>query len=323
VTVIASLQLKATKGGKLPVKKLRQITFIGFAAFISAALCSTAQAQYRVFVSGLGNDLNPCTRTAPCRNFQRGHDAVVAGGEVVALDSAGYGAVTISKAVTIDGAGQHAGITAISNAITFDAAGAKVALRGLTLNSAGGVYGIHATAVNVLHIERLVVNGFFTGIAISLNADGSEIYLKDTIVRNSTGNIAGIFIQTQVGTVRAAIDHCRAENNSGVGFYASQRAQVTVSNSVAAGNSSSGFLAFFNMAEGPAEMNADQCVAINNSNGFSSLDYGVMRVARSTATNNDKGFFNFSGGTFESLGDNLVRGNTSNIVGTITVVPGK
>lgn len=306
------------------MNKLRLITSIGVAALISASLCSTAQAQLRVFVSGLGDDLNPCTRTSPCRNFQRGHDAVAEGGEVVALDSAGYGAVTISKSVTLDGAGHHAGIASFTGAaIAVNAASAKVVLRGLTLNSAGGVYGIHATAVSVLHIEGLVVNGFNTGITISLNADGSEIYIKDTIVRNSTGNIAGIFIQTQLGTVRAAIDHCRAENNSGVGFFASARAQVTVSHSVAAGNSNSGFLAFFNMPEATAEMNADQCVAINNSTGFSSLDTGVMRVARSTATNNNTGFMNLSGGTFESLGDNLVRGNTNNTVGTITVVPGR
>ena len=100
--------------------------------------CFAAQAQNRVFVSGVGDDLNPCTRTSPCRNFQRGHDAVVAGGEVVALDSAGYGQVTITKSVTITGEGVFAGITAGSgNGITINTAGITVNLRLLRIEGLG------------------------------------------------------------------------------------------------------------------------------------------------------------------------------------------
>lgn len=173
------------------MNKLRLIIFIGVAGFLSTALCSTVQAQLRVFVSGLGDDLNPCTRTAPCRNFQRGHDVVAAGGEVVALDSAGYGKVAITKSVTLDGAGQHAGITASSgNAITVNATGidTKVVLRGLTLNGVGAAFGIDATEVDVLHIEGCIVNGFGTGIFVGLTGSGSKIYIKDTIARNNFNN---------------------------------------------------------------------------------------------------------------------------------------
>jgi Right handed beta helix region len=304
------------------VNKLRLITFIGVAGLISGALCSTAQAQLRVFVSGLGDDLNPCTRTAPCRNFQRGHDAVAAGGEVVALDSAGYGAVTITKSVTLDGAGQHAGITASSGiAITVNAAGAKVVLKDLTLNGVGAASsGVHATAVSVLHIEGCVVNGFVgTGITVSA---GSEIYINDTIARNNGGN--GISI-TPTSTVTASISHCRAENNDFDGFFAFKNSRVTVSHSVAAGNGGSGFRANSNESGTTAEMNVDHCVASDNLTGFLAQGAGggtaIMRVARSTATaNSNFGFVN-SLGIFESLGDNLVRGPgiTS---GLITVVPG-
>jgi len=83
--------------------KLRLSLFIGAALVVSVALCSAARA--RVFVSGVGSDSNPCSRTAPCRTFQKGHDTVAAGGEVVALDPAGYGAVIITKSVTITGEG--------------------------------------------------------------------------------------------------------------------------------------------------------------------------------------------------------------------------
>jgi len=72
--------------------------------------CFTAQAQSRVFVSGVGSDANPCSRTAPCRTFQQAHNVVSAGGEVVVLDPAGYGQVTITKSVNIIGDGVYAGV---------------------------------------------------------------------------------------------------------------------------------------------------------------------------------------------------------------------
>ena len=72
------------------MNKLRLSLFIGATLLVSVALCSTAQAQSRTFVSGVGSDANACTRTAPCRTFQKAHDTVAAGGEVVALDAAGY-----------------------------------------------------------------------------------------------------------------------------------------------------------------------------------------------------------------------------------------
>ena len=93
-----------TKSGII-IKALASLVFV-------LSLCGLAQAQLRVFVSGVGSDANPCTRTAPCRNFQRGHDVVTSDGEVVALDSAGYGPVSITKSVTLTGDGVYAGITA-------------------------------------------------------------------------------------------------------------------------------------------------------------------------------------------------------------------
>src|ERR1700686_824410 len=99
-----------------------------------------AQAQNtRSFVSGLGNDLNNCSLAAPCRTFQRAHDQTNAGGEIAVLDSAGYGAVTITKSISIvNPGGVEAGITVPSGgiAITINASGAIVALRGLTLEGA-------------------------------------------------------------------------------------------------------------------------------------------------------------------------------------------
>src|SRR5215472_13571454 len=109
------------------------------AAALTCSLASApAYARARVFVASYGDDANPCTFGSPCKTFQHAHDVVDAGGEVTAIDSAGFGPINITKAVTITSPdGVEAGIvppvngTAITiNAGTNDA----IVLRGLTLN---------------------------------------------------------------------------------------------------------------------------------------------------------------------------------------------
>src|SRR5215831_14579175 len=111
---------------------------------IAAVLCLglgivPASAQLRTFVSGSGSDANPCSLAAPCRSFQQAHNTVAAGGEVVALDAAGYGTLTISKAVTITAIGIEASITpnaTTPNGIIVNAgAGDVVKIRGVQLFS--------------------------------------------------------------------------------------------------------------------------------------------------------------------------------------------
>src|SRR5262249_53320225 len=97
-----------------------------------------AQAQNRVFVSATGNDSNPCTFVSPCRTFQHAHDRVVSGGEIDVLDPAGYGALNIGKAISIQGHG-FSGISAPSgNAIAINAgSNGKINLRGLLIDGVG------------------------------------------------------------------------------------------------------------------------------------------------------------------------------------------
>src|SRR5436305_1176270 len=107
------------------------------------ALCSYAtpgQAQSRTWVSGVGDDLNPCSRTAPCKTFASAISKTAAGGEISVMDSGAFGAVSITQAVTINGDGNLAGILAsISDGIVV-AAGAsdRVVIRNLSINGAGG-----------------------------------------------------------------------------------------------------------------------------------------------------------------------------------------
>jgi hypothetical protein len=303
------------------------ITINSFASIIFAfALCSAAQAQTRTFVSGTGSDANPCTRVSPCRSFQRAHDVVVAGGEVIAVDSAGYGPVTITKSVSIIGDGGYAGInTSSGDGVTIATAGITVNLRSLTIAGLGsGANGINVTSVGNLHVEDCVISGFTgNGINVNLSADGRYIFIKDTITRNNDST--GIEITTSTGTVRASIDNCRSERNLLYGFTAYNNSRVTINRSVASGNSGVGFYAFSNVSGATAELSCEECVASNNIDGFyaigTSSGVATMRVSHSTATNNAFGFIQLGTGVFNSLGNNLVRGNTSmDTSGTITPI---
>src|SRR5215472_9049209 len=83
--------------------------------FISAA---DAAARDRVFVASYGNDANPCTFLSPCKTFQQAVNVVDAGGEVTAIDSAGFGPISISQSVTITSPpGIEAGIAVPSGGV--------------------------------------------------------------------------------------------------------------------------------------------------------------------------------------------------------------
>jgi len=299
---------------------------------LSLALTTIASAvvPQRTFVSAQhGNDansVNNCSVTLPCRGFTTAIGVVGAGGEVVALDSGGYGPVVISKAVTLTGpTGVYVAISAVtagSSAIAVSAASSDtVVLRGLTLTGLGGQEGINVTSVGNLHVEGCVISGFTAhGILVNLTTDGSRIFVNDSVMRNNAAQ--GIIITTTTGMVHASIDNSRAERNGNDGFFAYNNARVTINRSVASGNGigKSGFVAYSDIAGMTAELNCEECVSTNNGNGFyvqqTATASSTIRVSRSVATNNTVGFAQI-GGLFRSLGNNLVDGNVADIDGVI------
>src|SRR5437762_1523252 len=165
--------------------RLRFLLSVAVTLFVSFPLCSLTQAAPRTFVSGLGSDANPCSRTAPCRTFQHAHDLVDANGEVLALDSAGYGVLTISKNVTISGEGVEATINALSgDAITIATAGLKVVLRSITVEGFGtGSRGINVSAAVDLTIQHCVIHGFTSDGLLFFVASGTgKLSLSDSKV---------------------------------------------------------------------------------------------------------------------------------------------
>lgn len=293
------------------------ILSLTFAAF------AHAQTAQRTFVSTQGNDANTaslCGRNTPCRGFTAAISVVSAGGEVVALDSGGYGAVAITKSVQLVApTGVYAAITATSGtAITINiGATDTVVLRGLTLNSLGANNGIDFQTGRTLHIESCVINGFtFRGINVSRNIanDIAEVLIKDTIVRNGGNDGISLRNSGSSSLVKTSIDNCRLEKNGGSGLLASDNARVTVRGSVAA-NNGFGFTAQSVTSGQIAEINLESCVATNSissgllaggGNGTSNI-----RVSNSTITDNGTGATASSNGFVISRGNNTMEGNTS------------
>jgi hypothetical protein len=178
------------------MRKIMLPLSISLTLLIICLWSSAAQAQAtRTWVSGVGDDANPCSRTAPCKTFAGAISKTATGGEIDALDPGGFGAVTITKTITIDGGGgQVASVLASggTNGIVV-AAGASdiVTLRNLRINgvegtpSGGGLNGIRYVSGGGLHVENCYIFGF-TGDGINVATSASAaLFVNNTFLTNN------------------------------------------------------------------------------------------------------------------------------------------
>jgi hypothetical protein len=168
-------------------------TIVLVALNLAFALAVQAQAT-RTWISGVGDDINPCSRTAPCKTFAGAISKTAVGGEINAIDSGGFGAVTITKSITIDGSGVMAsilgaGTTGIIINITGTGDAAKsVRIRGLAINGAGtGQNGIKVVAASRVTIEDTVIDGF-TSDGVNITAPGAQVFISNSRIRNNAGS---------------------------------------------------------------------------------------------------------------------------------------
>jgi len=292
------------------------VVFLGFCLVFA----SSAQAQQRRFVSGGGNDANPCSLAEPCRSFPPAIAAVNAGGEVVVLDSAGYGAFTIDKAVTVVvPPGIHGAITvnettcgANCNGITINAGvDDVVVLRGLSISGLGTVgNGILFTSGTALFVESLTITGFTDGIDV---AGDVVVTIKDTIVGGNSSD--GIFLN-QTDFVTAEIENVVLTGNN-VGLHAQGGASATVRNSIISDNETAGVLALTG-----SRLTIENCSLSDNNTGVSASGTStVVHVSNSTVTINNTGLSQIDPALLESRGNNTIRRNGIDMSGTITTVP--
>jgi hypothetical protein len=260
-------------------------------AVLNAAMASTAAAQAtRTWISGVGDDANPCSRTAPCKTFAGAISKTAASGEIDALDPGDFGAVTITKSITLDGRGTFAA----SSGITVNSATAVVVLRGLSIKGAGAT-GISFVAGAALHVEDCALGGFTTNAVDFAPAAGGQLVVKGTAIRNNPGT--GIHVAS---SATATIEKSQV-SGSAVGLDAAGTAKVSVHDSVFAGNGTG------IQAGGAAEVNVDHGLIANNGAGVQANS--TVRLSEVMVSNNTTGVT----GSVVSFGNNrIAAGNGAN-----------
>jgi hypothetical protein len=303
-----------------------------FLMFFGIALClgamtSAAQAQAtRTWVSGVGDDVNPCSRTAPCKTFAGAISKTAAGGEIDALDPGGFGTLTITKAITLDGGGGQVASVLASGTPGFTvSAGAndRIVLRNLRIAGINqtvtpGTNGINFVSGNGLAVENCVFDGFGTyginfqpAVRANLSVTDTVFVNNGTFGTTNTGAIIATTAATSGGLNRVSVTNVRITNGtSGITIGANTKAEVITTTVGQTGLGGGDFGLIVNGAT--AEMNVDySAITGNNFGGLHATNSGIMRVANSSITyNNTNGILADLGGQVLSYGNNRVAGNT-------------
>jgi hypothetical protein len=273
---------------------------------------AAAQAT-RTWVSGVGNDIDDCSRTAPCKTFAGAITKTQAGGEISVLDPGGYGAVTITKSMTIDGSGTHASILAAGvNGIIVNAPPtARVTIRNLSINgvrdySMPGINGIRFIAGGELHVENTVIENF-NQVGISAEGPGN-LHVADTVIRNVLG--AGIRTTPGSGQPRITVERSRLAE-VGFGVRVSGPQVVVVHDTSVTDSTGPGF-----WAETAAELHLDDVVVAHTTVAVQASDGAVVNTAGLTAVGNSTGaFLAETGGAIIPFTGELITGNPPGGVG--------
>jgi hypothetical protein len=205
-------------------------------AIVSVAILYAAPAQAqatRTWVSGVGDDANPCSRTAPCKTFAGAISKTATGGEISVLDPGGYGAITITKAITISGDGTLAGIlSAGTNAIviniTTNLATDRVVIRNISINGGGtGIDGVKMIDGKELILDNVTIANV-TGAGVDIvQSQGSNLFLKN--VRISSAAV-GVKTQSTAGSVAGTIQNSSIDGMSSHGVECINNSTLVLDN---------------------------------------------------------------------------------------------
>ena len=300
------------------------------------AFTSFAQAQAsRTWVSGVGDDVNPCSRTAPCKTWAGAISKTAAGGEIDALDPGGFGTLTITKSITIDGTtGQGFGSTlntgaaiagfTINDSLAAAPRTSNVILRNLSIQGGGtatlGSSGIRFLSGKSLHVEDVFIQNQQThGIELNNNIAAHELFVnRVTISRVGVVTAGGSGIRI---TGAAPSPHLVTITNSQIfkaqnGVFSDVSSRITIANSTISHMTADGVIGGNN-----TDINVKTCVITHSANGVETQGTGVMRLSDNIISQNNVNVRQ-TGGTMNTYGTNQLRGNTGggDTVGTLTLL---
>jgi hypothetical protein len=303
------------------------------ALFVVGLAIAPAHAQAtRTWVSGVGDDVNPCSRTAPCKTFAGAISKTAAGGEIDVLDPGGFGAVTITKSISIynDGVGEAGVLVAGTNGIVISAQTTDaVNLRGLVINginASGGLAGVLVLQALRVEIMNCVIQEIGTGVSVTPSGGSTvNVKIQDTTIKEAGGG--GVISKPTGGaTVNMSIDRTRIDNNAGGGVRidgtGGGSSNVTITDSSMSLNASNGV----NGVSGPSgNVNVDlmrDVIAKNGGAGIQSNNTtggaAVLTVGESMLSNNTTAFSIVNTAQLLSYHNNQVTGATGSTPGTAT-----
>ncbi len=318
-------------------------------AMMLAAPAANAQAT-RTWISGVGDDANPCSRTAPCKTFAGAISKTATGGEIDCLDPGGFGALTVTKSITLDcggGIGGQVGsiLATNGNGITINVAGGAVKIRNLTIHglaqgsssSLSGIRFLNGAALIVEHVGIFSFGGtagsnggvdFEPGF-ITASANG-KLLMLDVEVQNGLAD--GVLIKPSQGaTANVTLNRVSAMNNGGSGvridhasLTSGNGTNATIFQSELSGNAA-GLTVSTPTGSVNGAANVTNSVISGNSLGMVASGAGsavpTIRIGGNTVTGNVTGAAGAGTGVIKSFGDNYFAGNTTDFNAGQPVTP--
>ena len=295
--------------------------------FIATTL--SAQAT-RTWVSGVGSDANPCSRTAPCKTFAGAFSKTATCGEIDVLDPGGYGTLTITKSLTINGMGTFAsvlnsgGVNGIIVNLTASDVCNTVILRWLSINGTStttiGLSAIKdvSSIAHSLHIEHIDIEHENRGVEIATSAAPTRVFMKDVDIRRTT--VHGIDVHPTAGQlVKLSLHDVRSRQSQGDGLHLQNNATGEVNESQFEQNVGNGI----NIVANSVFMTLVETVMGSNSGtGLVNGSNALTHIDGCTINANGTGLLNNTGGTVNGFGNNAIANNVTDITGAAVITVG-
>ncbi len=271
------------------MRELRLVLSMMAVVLVTLVLAPAAHAQAtRTWVSGVGDDANPCSRTAPCKTFAGAISKTASGGEINVLDPGGFGAVTITKPITISSQSFEAGVLVPgTNGIIVNVPNATdtVILRGLDIEGLGtGLSGVLVLTGGDVTVENSTINNFTdSGIKFTPTVAGSQLHVSNTVVRNNGnfgGNTGQGILISPTGAATASLDRVRADHN--VAGVKVMGGTVAVTDSVSTNNAFGGFAG----SQSPAILNIERSLSTHNGSGVVCNAGATVRLGNMSIVDN-------------------------------------
>jgi hypothetical protein len=210
-TAIWGMSVQNNKGRNFMNMRSLSLGLFALAPMIAAPWLAQAQAT-RTWVSGVGDDANPCSRTAPCKTFAGAISKTAAAGEINVLDPGGFGAVTITKSITIRSDHVEAGVLVAGTDGIVVAAGPTdhIVLEGLDIDGSGtGLNGVKINSGLLTYVFRCAIRNFTqNGVNMTSSSAGARVFIKDSIINLNNGgvNVQGAGVGNVASIANSLID---------------------------------------------------------------------------------------------------------------------